>query len=208
MSKITIRLIIALLTFLLGIAATFVFIIHRQQPLNLIVPKGWDAYGFNSIDKRTNEAKLPKLRTGSLPINDLEVRAWIGFGINGDDALILRRSSGQWSALHLHGIFERYPPAKYQETFILSAPKSGWEKAWQRLVEAGILTLPDESELQCGSAILDGVSYAVETNMNNTYRIYSYNNPNYAKCDQAKQMINIGAIISEEFGLEEFYIRE
>ena len=56
---------------------------------------------------------------------------------------------------------------------------------------------------------MDGIGYVVESNINMTYRTYSYNNPWYDKpwykrCNEAKQMILIGKIIGEEFGLERF----
>jgi predicted TIM-barrel enzyme len=35
-----------------------------------------------------------------------------------------------------------------------------------------------------------------------------YDNPNYAKCNEAKQMIKIGDIIVEEFGVREFSIKK
>jgi hypothetical protein len=35
-----------------------------------------------------------------------------------------------------------------------------------------------------------------------------YDNPGYAKCEEAKQMMRIGGIISEEFGLKEFKYRK
>jgi hypothetical protein len=49
----------------------------------------------------------------------------------------------------------------------------------------------------------------VESNINMTYRAYSYGNPWYEapwykRCNEAKQMILIGKIIREEFGLELF----
>jgi hypothetical protein len=207
MKKITIRVAVALLAFLLGVSATLIYIRHKRQ-LYVVIPMKWERYGLQVLDERANAAKLQKLRTVLLPAGDLEVRVWIGFGTGGEDGLILRRAAGEWSALHIHGMFERYPPEKYQETFSLAVPKSGWERAWQRLVDAGILALPDESTLECGPAILDGIGYAVETNMDEAYRLYSYGNPQYAKCGEAKRMMEIGRIISEEFGLEEFSIND
>ena len=199
MKRVTIRVAVALLAFLLGVSATLVYLRHKRQ-LYVLIPMKWERYGLQALDGRANAAELPKLRTVLLPAGDLEVRAWVGFGISGEDGLILRRVAGQWSALHLRGIYERYPPERYQQTFSLAPPKSGWERAWQRLVGAGILALPDESSLRCGGAILDGVSYVVEVNVDDTYRLYSYGNPQYAKCDEAKKMMGIGRIISEEFG--------
>ncbi len=205
MRKLTIRFIVALLTFILGITATMIFLTQRKQELNRRVPEGWGDFAFKVIDKRSNAAELPTLRNIQLPDGDLEVRIWVGFGIVGEDALILRRSAGKWSALHLHGMFfGRYPPPKYQETFAVSEPRSGWEGAWQKLDNAGILTLPDAWTTQCRGGGLDGTRYIVEIDNDKTYRTYMYDNPNPAKCYGAKQIIKIGEIVAEEFGLEEF----
>jgi len=93
----------------------------------------------------------------------------------------------------------------------LSAPKSDWNRAWLRLIDAGILILPDGGELpKCIPGVTDGISYAVETNMNRTYRAYAYFNPwydrppVYRRCNEARQMILIGKILGEEFGLKRF----
>jgi hypothetical protein len=47
----------------------------------------------------------------------------------------------------------------------------------------------------------DGMSYVVEINSDRTYRTYMYDNPFYAKCDEAKRMMKIGEIVADEFGL-------
>ena len=172
------------------------------------VPIFFEATGFGtkSINQLTNDANLPSLRTVLLPDDDLEARVWVGFGVRGVDGLMLRRSDGRWSAIHLHGMSERPPFPNSQETLV--APRSGWETAWQRLRDAGILTLPDAATLQCDPGGVDGTSYVVEINVNKTYRTYRYHDPNYAKCDEAKQMARIGEIIADEFGLEEFRLGE
>jgi len=90
----------------------------------------------------------------------------------------------------------------------LQAPKSGWEMCWQRLEEAGILTLPDASAIGCSTMVIDGMSYVVEFNNKGTYRTYLYDNPSYAKCNEAKQMIKVGSVISEEFGVPEMGTNE
>ena len=48
---------------------------------------------------------------------------------------------------------------------------------------------------------LDGMSYVVEYNRDGSYRTYMYDNPDNAKCDEAKRMIKIGNMIAEEFNL-------
>lgn len=69
-------------------------------------------------------------------------------------ALILRRSGGRWSAMHLRRLGREQQLEKHE---ILGAPKSGWEKAWQRLISAGLLTLPDASEVNCQVLAQDGM---------------------------------------------------
>ena len=49
-----------------------------------------------------------------------------------------------------------------------------------------------------------GIGYMVETNQNGKYRIYFYSNPQNQKTNEAKQMIKIGEIIADEFGLHNF----
>ena len=86
----------------------------------------------------------------------------------------------------------------------LSNPKSGWNATWQKLVDAGILVLPDSSKLKYEDGVMDGKSYVIETNSDYLYRTYQYGNPNYVKLKEAKQMVEIGQIIADEFGLESF----
>ncbi|HKO60487.1 MAG TPA: hypothetical protein VJV03_04950 [Pyrinomonadaceae bacterium] len=179
-----------------------------EIPNEAWVPIFFEGTGAASkpINELTREAKLPSLRTIRMRGDDLEVRVWVGFGLQGVDGLVLRRSSNQWSAIHLHGMADRPPfPSSQQK---LDAPKSGWEAAWRKLVEAGILTLPDASELRCRTYIKDGTSYIVETNMNSTYRTYLYDNPKYARCNEARQMIRIGEMIGDEFSLDNFMIKD
>lgn len=168
------------------------------------VPQIFERTGIASkpINQRAAESNLPLLKTVVLPNSDLEIRVWVGFGITGVDGLVLRRSADQWSAIHLHGMARREPFPNSQEN--LGSPKSGWQQLWKQLSDAGVLTLVDSFSIECNPGVLDGKSYVVETNTNRTYRTYAYPNPRYAKCEQAKQMVKIGEIISTEFGLDEF----
>jgi hypothetical protein len=225
MRKLSIRIIVALLTFIIGITATAVWFINRssienltqrkditpvaqkKQELRVMIPnENWVPIFFEAIDERAGIAKLPKLKTINLPKDDLEVRVWAGFGLTALEGFVLKRTNGQWSAIHLEGIHARLPRSEYQKQ--LQTPKSGWDAFWHRLVNAGILTLPDASEVKCNTYINDGMSYVVEVNANNTYRTYLYDNPDYAKCREAKQMIGIIKIIGEEFSLQKFNIKE
>lgn len=203
MRKLTIRLFIALSTFILGIAATTVWFIHRQsshQEVRLVIPNaGWETSFFQSLDEHAKGVNLSNLRTVVLPEGDLEVRLWYDALPYRIDGVILRRSGHQWSAAHLQGTPEQSGFQMRREA--LAAPKTGWESVWGKLVSAGILTLPDASEAQCHSGALDGVSYVVETNVNKTYRTYRYGNPQLMRCEEGRRIVEVGGIIEDEFGL-------
>jgi hypothetical protein len=197
-----------LLTALLGAAMTFFFVkeSQRKRELRLLLPRH-DMFRSPDADELLANVNLRNLRTVLLPDGDFEVRVWIGFSVNGTDCLILRYFSGQWSAIHLQGMARA--PTFPNSLTALPSPKSGWNRAWHRLINAGILTLPDAHAVNCNPRVLDGITYIVETNINMTYRTYSYSNPDYEspwykRCNEAKQMILIGKIIGEEFGLEGF----
>ena len=178
-----------------------------RKELRLDVPKEtWEPIFFKSIDERATIANLKTLRAASLPDNDLEVRVWHGFGLTALEGFVLKRAAGEWSAIHLDGIHSNLPRSEYEKR--LQTPKSGWEECWRRLEEAGILTLPDASAIGCSAMINDGMSYVVEFNSNGTYRTYLYDNPGYAKCDEAKQMIKIANIVSEEFDVAEMSTKD
>lgn len=203
MRKLVTHLFITLIAFFLGVAATMLFMeFWPKQELRILNPNRRQEMYFYTIDKRVSQAELPSLRYTLLPLDDFEIRVWVGFGLNGEDGLALRKINGKWSALHLHGIANE-PPFPNSKTY-LASPKSGWENAWRKLVDAGILALPDADELHCNPGVLDGMGYAVEINKNRTYRIYGYLNPQFAECKEAKQMIKIGKIISDEYGVEWF----
>ena len=198
-----------LLTALLGVAMSFFFVKESQKKreLRLLLPRV-DMLSSPDVNDRLAKVNLRSLRTVLLPDGDFEVRVWIDFSLNGKQCFILRHFSGQWSAMRLQG-FAGAPTLPNSLT-PLSSPKSGWNNVWQKLTDAGILTLPDAEEVNCNPKVVDGIGYVVESNINMTYRTYMYGNPWYAKppeykrCDEARRMILIGKIIGEEFGLEGF----
>jgi hypothetical protein len=222
MRRISIRLIIALLTFALGVAAFALWLFLRsphskpsdsQQVVHIIrYPQtngrnsGWEEIYFESIDERAKIAGLSNLRTLVLPEGDLEVRVWNGFGNTALEGFVMKRSAGQWAAIHLDGIHSRLPRNKYQRK--LHPPKSGWEECWTRLVDAGLLTLPDASQLGDEPMFADGMSYVVEYKVDGNYRTYEYSNPEYHDRDEAKRMLEISNIIFEEFGVIEFKTKD
>lgn len=206
--KLSTRLLIATFTFLIGIfASPWLLHLSPKQEFRVSIPDHrWVHIWFEltgletkSLNEITHEAELPNLRAAALPGDDLEVRVWV-LGRQQSRALIVRRTAGRWSGIHLRGILTGQ---KIEKREILSAPHSGWEGAWARLEGAGILILPDASEIQCRAGILDGIGYVVEVSKDRTYRTYMYDNPEYANCDDAKQMIKIADIIQDEFGWQD-----
>lgn len=180
---------------------------ESKQP-KLIIPNAErDKIYFQLINPVTEKFEIPKLRETYLSGDDLEVRVWVeAFGFDG---LILKRINKQWSAtaikqIDCSGEF-RDKNLPYQTGKInLATPKSGWEDSWQRLIDAGILDLPDASELPNEKSMIDGIAYVVETNLNGKYRVYYYGNPQVQEWKEAKQMMKIGEIIADEFGLFNF----
>lgn len=177
--------------------------VPAEQPrkFQVIVPSDtWEPIFFKEINERASIAKLSDLRAAALPKDDLETRVWMGFGLTALRGFILKRSAGQWTGIYVHGIYPRLARRDYQKTF--QTPKSGWDECWRRLVGEGILTLPDAPSINCEGGALDGISYVVETNLDNTYRTYMYDNPQFAKCKEAKQIIKIVDILADEFGAQ------
>jgi len=173
--------------------------VERTKEFRLLIPKEtWEPIYFNAVDERAGIAKLPSLRELRLPNDDLETRVWIGFGLTALRGFDLKRSAGQWTGIYLQGIRPKLSRSEYERT--LESPKSGWQKFWQKLVDKGILTLPDARAIGCEGGALDGVSYVVETSMDNAYRTYMYDNPQFATCKEAKRIIEIVETLDDEFG--------
>ena len=170
----------------------------QDEAFRVIVPKEtWQPIFFQGINERATIAKLPSLRAAALPKDDLETRLWIGFGLTALRGFVLKRSSGQWSATLVQGIHRGLPKKEYQ--IALKPPKSGWGGLWQSLTSKGLLTLPGAVSSGCEGGAPDGVSYVVENNIDNSYRTYMYDNPQYSKCEEAKRIIEISNLLHDEF---------
>jgi hypothetical protein len=176
-------------------------LIPNQQPQRLEKPQAsWEASFFTALDERTQKVNLPSLRTVMLSEQDLEVRFWYDGRPDVINGFVIRRHGERWSALGVRQTRNRQPSEVKLE--VLGVPKSGWETAWTKLVGAGILILPDASELNCNAPSADTFSFVIETNVHRTYRTYRYTNPFHAECAEAKRIVLIEEIIGEEFGLQ------
>lgn len=173
-----------------------------KKDLKLIIPNaGWEKIYFQGIDKASERDGLTKLRETILLDNDLEIRIWVGFGKYGFDGLILKRNLGEWSAISLKRMFCHVDE---MGKTILPPPKLGWRNFLEKIVDVGILTLPDSSELNGENDVVDGKSYVVELNSNQLYRTYMYSDIQLQKWQEAKQMIKITETIADEFDLKSF----
>jgi hypothetical protein len=210
------RVIVMLGTFLLGVAATGLLLLSERdavgphgtppttqghQGLRLEIPDArWEPGFFKLLDEHSDDVTLPSLRQRVLPGGDIEARFWYDGRPYVVRGFVFRRSGEKWSAFYIDLPQGQGRPKLEQQS--LPEPKSGWAGAWDKLVGAGILVLPDEPKTQCSSGALDGVGYVVETNSAGTYRTYRYDNPKNAGCDEAARIITIEETIANEFGIK------
>lgn len=201
--KLPLKFLVAIVTFAIGILVTMLWVVPRfpvkEQTLQLEIPDApWEAAFFAQLEQRTKAVNLPGLRTVVLPERDLEVRFWYDRFeiING---VVIRRTGQHWSAYWIYQDEDHLPSSAQMAT--LHSPKSGWDSFWKNLLETGILTLPDSPRAHCHNEALDGIGYIVETNVDRKYRTYRYGNPQWMKCSEAKQMIELEKMIADEFRL-------
>ncbi|MBV9926795.1 MAG: hypothetical protein JOZ96_17380 [Acidobacteria bacterium] len=218
MQRFSVRLLVALLAFLTGVAAVAVWlscretvtIISDSQQVLVITPvqvskpsqPKWGHLLYPYLEKHTSLAGLAELRSTPLPRGDLEVRVWYGFGLTALEGFVLRRADGQWSALHLQG--DAYYEPKRVKVKRLPPPRSGWDSAWERLLAAGIRTLPDSSEIDYDTGGTDGWAYLVELREGDSYRAFNYQIPEYSRRPEARHVLEIGNAVGEEFRLPDF----
>lgn len=172
---------------------------RRLEMQSTVQKKAWEPIFFKEINRRARLAKLSDLRRANLSKDDIELRVWIGFGLIPLEGFIIKKRHGQWSALLLRSISPHLARHDYQQTLL--APKSGWEPFWQRLIEKGVLTLPDSIELEGGVTVPDGESFVVETNTGGSYRTYLYSNPHLQKWPEARTITEIVQSLLDEFGI-------
>jgi len=166
------------------------------QPVQVNLPNArWEPIFFKPINTATKLAELTELRKAALSNGDIEVRVWRGFGLSPFEGVVLKRVSGQWSAVHIK-TDDYYEPTAVSVRK-LRRPKSGWNQFWQSVTDKGLLTMRDPSEFNCvNTDFLDGTSYVVEINQNYSYRTYG----NASRgCPGIAQMDDVGEIIGLEF---------
>lgn len=207
MYNLTTKLTVIILTFIIGVFSVIGWIQYQEsQKIRLILPNArWESIffdGFNGgrtgINHAAKLAGLEELRKMRLEKENIEVRIWRGFSLEPLEGVVIKRSNGQWSALHLKT--DNYYDYGKVEVTMMNQPKSGWDSFRKQIIDKEILTLPDSSEINCGDIGNDDSSYVVEINRDKVYRTYRLSNPySRDKCREANQMQEIGDLIGEEF---------
>lgn len=194
-----------LLLFALFLGACTVAQVNRVAQKNAATPppeRTPDEILSREIDRAAKLAGLPSLKAANFAQGDAEIRVWYGFGLIALEGFIVQRVNNQWSAFHLKADHHSMRYAKKVERIQLPAPKSGWESCWQRLVDAGVLTLQSGTD----GPDPDAEGFYVEIMDGGSYRDYLYNSPEYSEAPNAKRMVAIGNIVSNEFGLARFHV--
>jgi hypothetical protein len=187
---------IAVLASAVVISAVLGSLYYREsQTVKVELPAAWwvPIY-FTVIDRTAELGNLPNLRTTTLDNDDIEVRVWGGFGLINLEGVVMKRTGGQWSAIHVEA--DHYVQPEHAKVTELGPPRSGWDVFWKRVTDQGLLTIRDPSGLSCDKAIGDAINDVVEINQNRSYRTYRYAD---GTCPDAGRVKEIGNIIGEEF---------
>ena len=205
MRNLSIRLIAAILTFLIGITVTAVWLVSRtpKQEFRVSIPhEKWVHIYFEmpglasrSINETAGEAGLANLSAAPLPGDDLEVRAWSGFGIDGKVyGVIVRRSAGRWSVIHLYEPGGGRRVQVYEDS--QAVPKTGWDKAWGELVSAGGFArkVGDERKMLEACSPLDSISSTdfAFSGKATTMRIIIIGGTGFIGAPVTKRLVNAG----------------
>jgi hypothetical protein len=195
MGKYNVRFIRSVIALICSIFICSCLLVEKQLKVE-IPDASWPKIVFKSIDTAAELSSLKLLRESHLPEGDAEIRVWRGFGLASLEGVILKRTSGTWSAMHI--VTSNADGITKTNTARLPLPQSGWDAFWEKLDGAGLRSLPDSSMVNCMESGADGVAYVVEINENSAYRTYMYQT-NYSKCPQVDQIKEIGRIIAREF---------
>ena len=168
-----------------------------------------------AIEVRAEQAGLVDLRSKPLAGDDIEIRIWsepepIPDLVHG---YVLERHAHSWRCDHLlpsgsglpvvgdgqRVVIGRKP--SNEERTVMVEPLNGWEFLWNGLTSAGLLTLPDESQLDLKTdrSTPAGNIYVVEIKRETGYRVYRYTNPEHFTLPETKAMSRIIQLLHDEF---------
>ena len=121
---------------------------------------------------------------------EVRIRRWTA--LEGGEILVLRKINDDWAAMLL-GDGVRFSCA-YQRTV---QPRSGWAVLWASLKQEGLLEIPDgDYTTNCCE---DGSGYDAEIFYQGKLKRFSFFLPEKQDNNEAKQIQNIGNVLSREF---------
>lgn len=172
----------------------------------------------------TNEvadaAGLDRLANEDLSARRSELRVWIGFGVVTPDYM-LRLHTNEKGQINGEVLFHFPSDLAYMEddadefrremsqkctnfrgggdTEVCTATfnrERNWDRLFHKLMDLGISTLPDESELpEPDIRVHDGIAMVVEFRVGSRYRAYQYGNPAFRNEPEAQAADTIMCII-------------
>lgn len=121
---------------------------------------------------------------------EVRIRRWTA--LEGGEIFVLRKINHEWSAMLL-GDGVRFSCA-YQKTV---QPKSGWDVLWASLQESGLMEIPDGNYTT--NCCTDGNGFDAEVFYLGRLKRFSFFLPEKIDTKEAKQIQNIGDVVSREF---------
>jgi hypothetical protein len=164
------------------------------------IPKEDESAFYDELDKRAKLSSEASLRRTTQDKVDLEIRVWIGFGLDPVKGMILRKRGAYWKAVFMPPLEDS--GKKREKTIVaLAEPVSGWDVFWTRLETQDILSLPDDSVVGAVEPFPDSEGVFVEVLNKDGYRNYSYNAPCESKVDEGRKLVNILEILSSDLNI-------
>ncbi len=114
------------------------------------------------------------------------------------ETLVLRKVDNDWSSILLGN--KLFAACNYQK---IVQPKSSFEDLWQKLVNEGLLEIPQGQYTT--NCCTDGDGYEAEISYQGKLKRFSFHIPSKIPIKEAKQIQNIGTIISENFETPMFF---
>lgn len=171
------------------------------------IPARFEAY---SIVKKLKEARV---RTSGLPllengVTTFQIRIWQDFQDLTGRSFILKNVNEHWEAelykYQYQSTDGSLPDSVSGQKLSLPEPRSGWDNYLDKLLDLGVLTLPDYATIPGYNVHSDEAFITIEVANRNYYRIYEYPNPYYRKYKfpQANAVVEVLKLNEEEFSIK------
>jgi hypothetical protein len=164
----------------------------------------------NYMVKKLMEARV---RTSGLPLLEngattFQIRIWQDFQDLTGRSFILRSVNDRWEAelykYQYRSTDGSLPDSVSGQKLSLPEPRSGWDKYLDKLLDLGVLTLPDYGTIPGYNVHSDEAFITIEVANRNYYRIYEYPDPYYRKdkFPQANAVVDVLKLNEEEFSIK------